>query len=714
MKRIVLLLILLTFCIPNASALPYTGLPDPTHLCNHPDDDTIMFVGDDPNTGQKAVYEFYTDTGNYAQKLTGADYKDISYSDGSLYFVLSDGSLYKTSDTQGILNFSYSGNDDDFLFLGSVSSNSVLSHSEDKSLYTIPRRWMDGRDLTRIQPPVYTAQTVTSIDAPSDLYPHPEGILIADYHMDTRDNRGVTGYVYLYNDTGKHTLLSKYRGGVYSQYSQAGYRVVGRDVAGNLYTVGGTGYSQYRYNLIGTMTYYQHPYNATTDTYGEVAIGSVTTPNDMTVADNVYICYDDTIESLATIDGLTGYTGEPIPPVSATVGWDVGEAGTYTAGDVATINYSITSMDSSKDYTIEVWTSSTMKQSYTISDSSGSVTYDFPIDAAPTAYLAAIYEGDTKLDAQHCYLENPNYDYAISFSKSNYEVGEWVVVNYEGLTSDMELVLLNDDALDDGDVLQNWTKSGDGQVSYKLPDDYSQDGINVLLIMDEVNIDQDYADVVTADEDLLYGVVYDSSTGQRISGASVTVNSKVSITSLDGNYQLTLPEGYYEATVSEGGYLATKQWVTVQGLTQQNFYLTPETADTDVYGVVRDKDTNDPINDVVIYVNGNSFGETSFTSSSGYFSLDGLTPGQEYDISATVSGYESYESSFTATNNSTDLSFSMYPAGTGGDTDDPTGDDFSIDWETPDDAKSFAQQWTGITWFILVVLFVVAAMGAKK
>jgi len=709
MKRIILLLILLTFCISNASALTYDNLPNPTDLGYSPSDDTILFAG--THEDEYGIYKLSTDSGSYSAEIIGipSPVSEVTTIDGRIYFY-TGGSLYRTDGTGILLNFSYEFHDSHFQRLTGTSMDR-FAHTPDGTIYGFLHSHRDTNPFYEITSPTFSSQELFSMKGLRDISPHPNGIVFSTIVNDYQDS--ATGHIYLFNGTDYYAVDSR------SEYSStlwanAGFWYVVSDISGNLYSFTRESTHAKDYVEPNEADLQFHEYNSSTGTYDDrEKLSTYPFPSDMMISDLIYISYGTTIESIATEYG-GGYTGEPIPPTTGNVSWDVGEAGTYTAGDVATINYTIQNMDSSKDYTLEVWTSSTMKQSYTLSDSSGTVTYDFPLDAIPTAYAAFLYEGDTKLDGQHCYLENPNYDYSISFSKNNYEVGEWVVINYEGLTPDMELILLADQETPDPDVLDTWTKSGDGQVSYKLSDDYAEDGIDVILRIDNENIDQDYADVITADTNLLYGTVYDASTGQRISGASVTVNSQVSITTQDGNYQLELPEGYYEATVSEGGYLVSKQDVLVQGPTRKNFYLTPETADTDVYGVVRDKDTNDPINDVVIYVDGNSFGEAVFTSSSGYFSLDGLTAGEEYDISATVSGYESYQSSFTATNNSTDLSFFMYPAGTGGDTDDPTGDDFSIDWESPDDAKSFAQEWTGITWFVLVVLFVIAAMGVKK
>lgn len=685
MKRIiVLLLVLLAFCISNASALVY-DLPEDIHSTGVGlSDDSLLYTENINGTGE--IYLLYTDTGSISLKVTGLpDVADVYGYDNRIIFALKNGNVYQTSKNVGLLNFSYQPDyDNHFLMLGSVSSTSrdrSMAIHEDGTIYVT-----DGTSIKGLMPPTYSEFTLCTYSAygldSNDgsqfraIWPHPSGGVVAGTGTSTwygnSDKNYIEAHLMIAYDMETVTMLEDHRARTWmGTTTRTVHQAVSADSKGTVY-------SHYRGNSVSRL--YAHELNTSTGEYEKHTM-SDGMPNsvDMSAGDVIFFAEPSQITTYNTLDNVPGYTGEPIPPTSANITWDVGTGGTYTAGDVATINYSITAMDSSKDYTIQAKTGSgTIKQTYDISSSSGSVSYSFPVDALPGSYFAGIYEGDTKLDGDHCYLENPTYNYNIGFSKEQYSPGEWVVINYEGLTPEMDLILANDDAFDDSDILQNWTKSGDGQVSYHLSDDYAQDGINLILKLNGEVLQQDYADVVTQDTNLLYGTVYDSATGSRIENAHVNVGGTVVITDSDGKYNYMTATGTYDVTVSKDGYLPVDQYVVIEGMTKRDFFLTPETGSSDIYGTVRDQDTGDPIPQATIFISGPSYGASTFTSGTGYFSLDGLTPDQEYSISATAQGYESYLSTFTATNNSTDLSFSMYLTGTGGsgsDTDQPTIED---------------------------------------
>jgi len=78
----------------------------------------------------------------------------------------------------------------------------------------------------------------------------------------------------------------------------------------------------------------------------------------------------------------------------------------------------------------------------------------------------------------------------------------------------------------------------------------------------------------------LSGVVTDSSTGNPISGATVTANGVSVSTGADGSYSIELAPGTYMVTVSAAGYESSSETVTVLAgeITTLNFELTPTPA----------------------------------------------------------------------------------------------------------------------------------------
>lgn len=168
----------------------------------------------------------------------------------------------------------------------------------------------------------------------------------------------------------------------------------------------------------------------------------------------------------------------------------------------------------------------------------------------------------------------------------------------------------------------------------------------------------------------------------------------------------------YEITVSASGYSDyIEEFSFLEDRTIYAYMPFSDVSGDDVQVTfhIKDSATLEPISDALV----------TFADSSKYVSSNGKVTytvpknsTSTYTISA--DGYFSESDDVSVTTSNKFISIEMTSKSTGGDTDDPSGDDFSIDWENPDDAKSFAQEWTGITWFILVVLFVIAAMGVKK
>src|SRR5512133_2979924 len=89
----------------------------------------------------------------------------------------------------------------------------------------------------------------------------------------------------------------------------------------------------------------------------------------------------------------------------------------------------------------------------------------------------------------------------------------------------------------------------------------------------------------------LNGYIKDSTNGESISGATVSINGKSIISNQYGFYSITLEEGEYDVIVSHVSYLTQAFHAKLQNNIQHNIYLLPKSsALTEVVVYSRRKD----------------------------------------------------------------------------------------------------------------------------
>ena len=167
---------------------------------------------------------------------------------------------------------------------------------------------------------------------------------------------------------------------------------------------------------------------------------------------------------------------------------------------------------------------------------------------------------------------------------------------------------------------------------------YTANPIGVTITKD-LTLTADFTEIPKA---TLQGVVADSETGELISGVSVALDGNATSSGVDGRYSLTVYVGAYTLTVSKTGY---NTWTGSVNLPTSGTYTqdvrltkTPITppAESIVQGTVTDAETNLPVADAQITVNG----YLTTSDANGNYVLT-VTPAT-YTLTVTKEGYETW------------------------------------------------------------------------
>lgn len=136
----------------------------------------------------------------------------------------------------------------------------------------------------------------------------------------------------------------------------------------------------------------------------------------------------------------------------------------------------------------------------------------------------------------------------------------------------------------------------------------------------------------------LSGKVTDSTTGEAIPGATITLDSVQVTADGSGNYSFDdLEPGSYSFSVEKGGYNSMSQDITLsEGQNQLNVALVPVGVPVaSLSGVVTDAQTGYALQGVKVTLDS----LVAHTDSSGYYSFTNLSPGA-YSIKLEKEGYE--------------------------------------------------------------------------
>lgn len=140
-----------------------------------------------------------------------------------------------------------------------------------------------------------------------------------------------------------------------------------------------------------------------------------------------------------------------------------------------------------------------------------------------------------------------------------------------------------------------------------------------------------------------------SNAGSVLSGATVSIAGKTTITSSTGTFSIAeIPAGTYAFTVSKSGYdtYTNPAYYVGSNMSGLNFYLTQPTSTTGgVYGRLHDGSaTGTALSGASVTCGGKS----TTTGSDGSFSLSGITPANQ-TLSFSKTGYQSYSTGVTIT-----------------------------------------------------------------
>lgn len=153
---------------------------------------------------------------------------------------------------------------------------------------------------------------------------------------------------------------------------------------------------------------------------------------------------------------------------------------------------------------------------------------------------------------------------------------------------------------------------------------------------------------------IIQGIVKDKDSGTPISNCEVllTPGNKTIATSGDGLYSFKdLESKEYTITFNKNGYASDSRKVTVnQGDTVEVEMLLQAKLGGIIQGVVKDKDSGTPISNCEVLLNPG--GESLVTSSDGFYTFKGLTPG-DYTVTFNRSGYTSDSRSTSVNQNDT-------------------------------------------------------------
>ena len=137
----------------------------------------------------------------------------------------------------------------------------------------------------------------------------------------------------------------------------------------------------------------------------------------------------------------------------------------------------------------------------------------------------------------------------------------------------------------------------------------------------------------------LDGRITDSDTGDAIEGATITIEGEDLDTESDsdGRYEFeSVDRGTYDVTVDHPDYAPRTEEVTIGPNEDVTENFTLSDTEGSIFGVVRDDETNDPLEDVGITIteaDGDTVVETATTDADGEYDV-AVPGGEEYDVEA--------------------------------------------------------------------------------
>ena len=228
---------------------------------------------------------------------------------------------------------------------------------------------------------------------------------------------------------------------------------------------------------------------------------------------------------------------------------------------------------------------------------------------------------------------------------------------------------------------------------------------------------------------IIQGTVYDADTGNTINSALVNFSNAYYtdhsiLTDPQGNYKIGVKEGYYTPSVTKAGY---SDWTGSPLLINRNLtFNIPISRDVTetgtIYGVVTDSLYNTPIEGAYIKISNATFSNTTYSSSSGFYTLSGFDNSSTYTITAKVPEYYDYYDAALLTDADyiTSYNFNMvstYGGGTPGPT--PTVGPTStypggsgVAWTNEDITTMLRVLVPGIFCIMLIMLLLAVLTGA--
>ncbi len=166
-----------------------------------------------------------------------------------------------------------------------------------------------------------------------------------------------------------------------------------------------------------------------------------------------------------------------------------------------------------------------------------------------------------------------------------------------------------------------------------------------------------------AENGTVEGYAKDTS-GQPISGATISVAGNISVTGSNGFYNVTLPEGGHNIVATKSGYNAAFASVTIvagQAIKQNlTMNVTLTAGNGTIRGYVKDNNTNVGVANVSVSIGGRML----MTNANGYYNA--TIPAGNQTIAAVKSGYASFVgSAIIQAGNTTEYNITLYESAEG-------------------------------------------------
>lgn len=400
----------------------------------------------------------------------------------------------------------------------------------------------------------------------------------------------------------------------------------------------------------------------------------------------------------------------------------------YSTGETASISYNIDNPDAGTYlYKIRIGDAQNIKRTDNLGTASGTYSYTFPSNSITSTWIAQILAtniatNQTTILATAGTKFTGQDIYSISWSEDVYAYGDTMQISYSNLPTNTLIYVegskyvTNPAGYRDTEVVytNSYTRTGSGTITFTTP---SSTATNYMVLANYNNytLGRDYCQVA-AGENMVYltGVVRDAETGARIEGAFVTLDNLGPYTNELGAYSILKQKGVYELDVSADGYRSYRQSISLYSNTVNDVYLSPAQFEGNLYGTITDYRTGSALSGVLVTVKNSTATKTTFTSSTGFYSINGMVNGTVYSVTATLDGYDPYANKSVTMDQVTWIDIKLVPKGYTGP---GSGTDTGTTGERPGRAaarNSLAELELTVPGLIVFIVFVVFLTVMKK